>query len=288
MSRVNLLKLAVSIIAANLAGLIGSLFNAPAIPTWYAALNKPAFNPPNWLFGPVWTALYMLMGIAVFLVWRRGGRRPEVRIALALFGLQLVLNALWSIIFFGGHNPGLAFLEIIFLWLAILATMLRFAKISRWAALLLLPYILWVSFAAVLNYSIWQLNSGSLNDAGRLSRQSPIACTLEAKLCPDGSAVGRGGPDCEFSPCPSGEVDGASVDAPKTDEGVKLMACHDRDNIHGRDEEFIPCRQDADCTPAKMISFCAPAEVGFFECGDRDFCGADGFCRHDCRLGPTF
>ena len=154
----NFFKLVIAIVVSELAGIVGSVFTVSSIPTWYAALQKPSFSPPNWIFGPVWTTLYLLMGVAVFLVWRHGLERKEVKTALAIFGGQLVLNTLWSIIFFGLHNPFLAFVEIIALWLAILWTILAFYKISRPAAYLLLPYILWVSFAAVLNFSIMILN----------------------------------------------------------------------------------------------------------------------------------
>lgn len=154
----NFSKLVIAIVISELAGIIGSVFTTPSIPTWYAGLAKPALNPPAWVFGPVWTTLYFLMGIAAFLVWKKGLERKDVKIALSLFGGQLVLNTLWSIIFFGLHNPFWAFIEIIVLWLAILWTILAFYKISRPAACLLLPYILWVSFAGYLNYSIWVLN----------------------------------------------------------------------------------------------------------------------------------
>jgi len=154
----NFFKLVIAIVVAELAGIIGSVFTAPSIPTWYAELAKPALNPPAWIFGPAWTTLYFLMGVAAFLVWRRGLERKEVKTALTIFGGQLILNTIWSIIFFGLHNPFWALIEIIVLWLAILATILAFYKISRTAAYLLLPYILWVSFATYLNYSIWMLN----------------------------------------------------------------------------------------------------------------------------------
>jgi tryptophan-rich sensory protein len=154
----NFLKLVIAIVVSELAGIVGSVFTVSSIPTWYATLQKPSFSPPNWIFGPVWTTLYFLMGIAVFLVWKKGLERKDVKIALGVFGGQLVLNALWSIIFFGLHNPFWAFVEIIVLWLAILWTMFAFYKISRPAAYLLLSYILWVSFAAYLNYSIWIIN----------------------------------------------------------------------------------------------------------------------------------
>lgn len=154
----NVLKLVIAIVISELAGIIGSVFTAPSIAGWYATLAKPALNPPAWVFGPVWTTLFALMGIAAFLVWRKGLDRRDVKIALGIFIGQLVLNALWSIIFFGLHSPGGALIEIVILWLAILATIIAFYKISKPAAWLLVPYILWVSFAAYLNYSIWMLN----------------------------------------------------------------------------------------------------------------------------------
>lgn len=154
----NFFKLVIAIIVSELAGIIGSVFTTPSIAGWYASLVKPALNPPAWVFGPVWTTLFALMGIAAFLVWRKGLDRKDVKIALVLFVGQLVLNALWSIIFFGLRGPGGALIEIVFLWLAILAMIIAFAKISKTAAWLLMPYILWVSFAGYLNYSIWMLN----------------------------------------------------------------------------------------------------------------------------------
>lgn len=154
----NPLKLIIAIAISELAGIIGSVFTTDSVNGWYVSIAKPAFNPPSWVFGPVWTTLFALMGIAAFLIWKKGLPRRNVRIALGVFIGQLILNTLWSIIFFGGQNPGGAFVEIIFLWLAILATIIAFAKISKPAAWLLVPYILWVSFAAYLNYSIWILN----------------------------------------------------------------------------------------------------------------------------------
>ena len=159
----NTLKLITSILVSELAGVIGSLFTAPAIGTWYASLIKPPLNPPSWVFGPVWTTLFALMGIAAFLVWSSyakasADKKKGIKVALILFGIQLGLNTLWSIIFFGLHSPGGALVEIVFLWLAILATIIAFYKISKPAAWLLVPYILWVSFAMYLNYSIWVLN----------------------------------------------------------------------------------------------------------------------------------
>ncbi len=151
-------QLGTSIIICLGAGLLGSLFTYGSIPTWYAGLVKPSFNPPNWLFAPVWTALYILMGIAAFLVWRRGLQTKGVKAALLAFLFQLVLNVAWSLIFFGWHAPFFAYLEIIVLWLAIVLTIIYFYRISRPAAWLLIPYLLWVSFASVLNFAIWRLN----------------------------------------------------------------------------------------------------------------------------------
>lgn len=154
----NFFKLIIAITISEMAGVIGAFFTTPSIPTWYAGIIKPSINPPAWIFGPVWTTLFALMGIAAFLVWKKGLDRRDVRIALGIFAGQLVLNTFWSTIFFGLHSPGGALIEIIFLWLAILATIIAFAKISKPAACLLLPYILWVSFAMYLNYAIWALN----------------------------------------------------------------------------------------------------------------------------------
>jgi tryptophan-rich sensory protein len=142
------------------AGVLGSFFSTPAIASgWYATLVKPELAPPNWVFGPVWTLLYFFMATAAFLVWRAESHRREVKCALFVFALQLALTILWSALFFALHSPAIAFAEIIVLWLAIIATIGIFVKTSRMAALLLLPYLLWVSFAAYLNYSIWMLNS---------------------------------------------------------------------------------------------------------------------------------
>jgi benzodiazapine receptor len=140
------------------AALLGSLFTRNAIADWYANLNKPSFNPPDWLFGPVWTALYVLMAVSAAIVWHKGLDKAAVRIALALFLVQLILNGLWTPLFFGLKMPLAAFVEILLLWAAIGLTILAFARVSLAAAVLLLPYILWTSFAAVLNFSIWLLN----------------------------------------------------------------------------------------------------------------------------------
>lgn len=154
----NTFKLIISLIIPQLAGGLGSFFTIGSVKNWYPVLVKPALNPPAWVFGPVWTTLFAMMGIATFLVWKKGLDRKDVKIALGIFIGQLALNTLWSIIFFGLHSPGGAFIEIVFLWLAILATIIAFAKISKPAAWLLMPYILWVSFAGYLNFMIWMLN----------------------------------------------------------------------------------------------------------------------------------
>ena len=151
-------KLVVSIMACLAAGAIGSIFTRQAIPTWYATLEKPAFNPPNWLFAPVWTLLYILMGVAAFLVWRKGLDNRQGKIALIAFLVQLVLNALWSVVFFGLESPLYGLIVISVLWVAILFTVLKFYRISLAASVLMWPYLLWVTFAAVLNESIWLLN----------------------------------------------------------------------------------------------------------------------------------
>lgn len=140
------------------AGFVGSIFTAPAIPVWYATLQKPFFTPPSWVFGPAWTALYILMGVALFLVWNKSIQDRKVKIAMSIFGVQLVLNFLWSIIFFGLQSPFYALVEIVILWLAILLTIIKFYRIDKRASFLLVPYILWVSFASVLNYYLWILN----------------------------------------------------------------------------------------------------------------------------------
>ena len=152
-------KLIASIIACQLAGVIGSVFTTPAIPTWYAALAKPPFTPPSWLFAPAWITLSLLMGISASLVWRVGLDQKKVRTALILFLVQLVLNALWSVAFFGLQSPLGGIIVIVLLWAAILLTILKFFRISTAAAALLVPYIAWVTFAATLNAYIYVLNA---------------------------------------------------------------------------------------------------------------------------------
>jgi tryptophan-rich sensory protein len=155
---VNISKLLASILLCQLAGVLGSVFTASSLDNWYILLEKPSFNPPSWVFFPVWTTLYTLMGISLYLVWEKGLQKPEVKKGILIFGIQLGLNSLWSFLFFGLKSPYYAFIEIILLWFAIFLTILQFRKISKTASYLLLPYIVWVSFAAVLNYYIWILN----------------------------------------------------------------------------------------------------------------------------------
>lgn len=141
------------------AAFLGSAITTPVVSTWYAGLVKPSWTPPNWVFGPVWSALYLMMAVAVWLVWRRGGFATAA-IPLTLFLVQLALNAAWSILFFGLRMPGLAFAEIVLLWFAILVTLVMFWRLNPIAGFLLVPYILWTTFAGALNLALWQLNAG--------------------------------------------------------------------------------------------------------------------------------
>jgi len=141
-----------------LVGFLGSLYTMPAIPGWYAGLSKPAFTPPSWVFGPVWTFLYILMGISLYIVWVRGLGARHVKPALSLFSIQLVLNFLWSYLFFGLRSPLAGLVCIALLWVELALTIVAFNRISRKAALLLVPYLLWVSFASLLNLFIWLMN----------------------------------------------------------------------------------------------------------------------------------
>ena len=155
--RVNVLRLVLSIIICQLAGAVGSVFTYPSIGAWYAGLVKPFFTPPNWLFAPVWITLFLLMGISLYLVWEKGFGKN--RTALYLFSLQLVLNILWSVLFFGLQCPLCALPEIIILWIAILLTAIYFYRIRKTASYLLAPYLIWVIIAGLLNYYIWMLNA---------------------------------------------------------------------------------------------------------------------------------
>ena len=141
------------------AAVLGSLWTASSVGTWYAELRKPSFNPPNWIFAPVWSALYFLMAASAWLVWQKAGW-SGARVALALFFGQLALNVAWSGLFFALHRPGLALIEIVFLLAAIVATSVAFRPVSGFAFWLMVPYALWVAFAALLNFKIWRLNLG--------------------------------------------------------------------------------------------------------------------------------
>ena len=151
------IPLIISIAIAQAAGIIGSVFTVSSVNTWFDTLAKPTWNPPSWVFGPVWITLYTLMGIAAYLIWQHKDV-AGAKTALVVYGVHLIFNALWSILFFGLKNPGLAFLDIIILLVLIVVTAVLFGRISPVAGALLLPYLAWVLFATYLNYSIWQLN----------------------------------------------------------------------------------------------------------------------------------
>jgi len=154
-SRSNLIRFVASVVACEAAGVAGSVFTISAIPGWYSTLQKPWFTPPNWLFAPVWLALYFLMGATLYLLW---GKRPQSGAALAAFGVQLVFNVAWSAVFFGAHELFYGFVVIVTLWLAILVTAAFSYRVSRSATALLIPYVLWVTIASALNYYVWVLN----------------------------------------------------------------------------------------------------------------------------------
>jgi len=155
----DIIKLMISIAICLIAGALGSFFTTPEISTWYATLIKPYIAPPNWVFFPVWTALFIMMGISLFLVWQKGLQDQQVKTALSIFAVQLFLNVLWSAAFFGLRSPIAGLVEISILWIFILVMILKFMRISRVAGLLLIPYIIWVTFAAIINFLIWRLNS---------------------------------------------------------------------------------------------------------------------------------
>jgi translocator protein len=151
-------KFIVSIGICFAVAFLGSLFTFSSIPTWYAQLNKPFFNPPNWIFGPVWTILYFLMAISLYIVWSKNSKNKNKEDAIKIFIFQLILNLLWSLIFFGLHQPLWALITIYLLWASIYMTIKSFYKISKTSSYLLVPYILWVSFASILNLAIVLLN----------------------------------------------------------------------------------------------------------------------------------
>jgi tryptophan-rich sensory protein len=153
-------KLVICVVGCELAGILGTIFTAPAISGWYSTLVKPVFNPPSYIFAPVWTILYFMMGVSLYLVLVKKGKAKakDKEKAINFFYTQLALNIAWSILFFGLHDPLLALIDIVFLWGFIMLTIFKFHLIDKTASLLLFPYLWWVSFAAVLNYSIWFLN----------------------------------------------------------------------------------------------------------------------------------
>jgi tryptophan-rich sensory protein len=159
----SLVGLAVSMGVCFGAGFVGSLFTTPSIPIWYAGLVKPSWTPPAWIFGPVWSVLYGMMALALWLIWRRSGFATAA-VPIALFMVQLVLNVLWSLLFFGLRMPGVAFAEIVLLWLAILATLITFWRLNTSAGYLLLPYLVWTAFAGALNFALWRMNAASVGN----------------------------------------------------------------------------------------------------------------------------
>ena len=154
----NFLKLAATLVITFLAGGIGSLATSPNIDEWYATLTLPELAPPNWVFGPVWTVLYIMIAVAAWLVWRKGRSTAYVQPSMWVFIVQLVLNSLWSILFFGLESPILGLVSISILWVSIVAMVGLFGRVSKTASFILLPYLAWVSFAGYLNYEIWLLN----------------------------------------------------------------------------------------------------------------------------------
>ncbi|UII74634.1 tryptophan-rich sensory protein [Flagellimonas sp. HMM57] len=150
--------ISISVIICLLIGFLSSFATQSSVNDWYLTLSKPSFNPPNWLFAPVWTLLYIMMGVSAGIVWSKGFHHIWVKTALYHFGFQLLFNALWSIVFFGLQSPFWALLVILTLLTLIILTMKWFSVVSKTAAILLAPYLLWVSFATLLNYKIWELN----------------------------------------------------------------------------------------------------------------------------------
>ena len=155
----NTFKFIISICIPLLVGFTSGFFTITGVNSWYQTIEKPSWNPPNWIFGPVWTTLYILMGISLYLVWKSSAEWRIKKTAILLFSLQLLLNFFWSYIFFNQQQIGLAFVDIVLMWFSILATIILFSRINIAAGWLLVPYISWVSFAAILNFTIWRLNS---------------------------------------------------------------------------------------------------------------------------------
>jgi len=151
-------KLITALGVTLITGFIGTFFTAEPVTTWYTKLNKPYWTPPDWAFGPIWTIIYILIGIAAYLIWKNGLERKDVKIALLVFALQLILNLLWSVLFFGFKSIYGGLIEIIILWITILINLILFYRISKFAGILFLPYLVWVTIASYLNYFIYILN----------------------------------------------------------------------------------------------------------------------------------
>jgi tryptophan-rich sensory protein len=154
----NIVKLIIAVAIPVAVGATSGFFTISGVGSWFQTINKPSWNPPGWIFGPVWTTLYVLMGISLYLVWKSDASIVLKKTAICLFAVQMILNFFWSLIFFNQHQVGCALVEIIALWFFILLTIFAFAQVNKTAAWLLVPYISWVSFAMILNYTIWKLN----------------------------------------------------------------------------------------------------------------------------------
>ena len=158
MKKFNWFTVLLFIVGCEVMGSLGSVFTAPAIPAWYSSLVKPNLNPPNWVFGPVWTTLFALMGVSAYLVWRKGWKKRQVKEAINVFVAQFVFNVFWSFLFFGLHSPLFGLFDIAVMWVLIVITIGKFYKVDNLAGLLLVPYLLWVSFATYLNFMVLVLN----------------------------------------------------------------------------------------------------------------------------------
>ena len=154
----NIIRFIIALILCEGAGIVGSLFTVSAIKDWYVNLNKLFFSPPNWLFGPAWTLFYFLMALALYWIWQKGLSNKSVLFAFWIFIVQLAVNAIWSVLFFGLRSPILGLVDIVVMWLLIVYNIYLFYKIDKKAGLILIPYWLWVTFAAMLNFAVWQLN----------------------------------------------------------------------------------------------------------------------------------
>jgi peptide methionine sulfoxide reductase msrA/msrB len=195
---IQVFKFIVALIVCFGASGLGALFmGRDSVNTWYAQLQKPSITPPGWVFGPAWTILYLLMAVSVFLVWNKGLDYPKVKLAIGVFLIQLALNAIWTPIFFGFHSILLALIDIVFLFIAILVTLLVFKSISIPASILLVPYLLWVGYAAILNGSIWYLNQQKVVSISSQKVEKPVSKGLEMKADSDGTNYNKLTPEEE-------------------------------------------------------------------------------------------